>query len=111
MLNRESLLKSGRLIPAGENCPFTEKCPAAKHCNRPKAMGNDFSCGFARAFDLLQRGGSLAQEQTINGINIGPSTSPPKKPIEDILSEPDATPEEKLATRGKRKKNEVTSGA
>lgn len=92
---KTSLLKNGRLIPAGENCPFSEQCPQVAHCNRLAAIGNDFSCGFARAFDLLQRGGSLAQDQTVNGINIGPSTSPPKKAIEDILSEPDPTPEER----------------
>lgn len=95
----DSLLKNGRLIPAGVNCPFSESCPQVKHCNRPAAIENDFSCGFARTFDLLRRGGSLAQEQTINGINIGPSTSPPKKPLEEILSEPDPTPDERAARK------------
>lgn len=93
-----SLLKNGRLIQAGSECPFTKICPSAQHCNRPKAMGNDFSCGYARAFDLLQKGGSFSQQRTIDGDFNHPSDSKPTPTLEEILSMPE-TPEEERKAR------------
>lgn len=77
-----SKLQDGRLIRAGENCPFSSQCEYVSHCNRPKNMGNAFSCGFARGFDLLHKGGAFSQMITVNG-DLSPSTSQDKP---DLMS-------------------------
>jgi hypothetical protein len=54
-MEKETLLVDG-LIPARTPCPFLSECPANKMCPH---LGNEhrvaFSCGAARAFDLMQR--------------------------------------------------------
>ena len=49
------------LIPTGVQCPFRNKCifvvGGAKGvvCKRPERMENNFSCGAARAFSLVEK--------------------------------------------------------
>lgn len=81
-MTSQSLLKNSRLIAAGQKCPFSEICPDAKNCNRPQNMALDFSCGTARAFNRLLEGGSLAQAQTVVGVE-GSSTNRAKP---DLMS-------------------------
>lgn len=53
----DSKLVDGK-IPVGIECPFRAECPIAKHSachHRGKEHDKMFSCGAARAFDLIQR--------------------------------------------------------
>lgn len=95
-------LKAGRLIPAGVNCPFSGICPDAKFCNRPQNMALDFSCAQARAFDRLEKGGSLAQGETVYGIT-GASISKPKPQLMDFFEEV-VSPEQKTPGHRSKKK-------
>jgi hypothetical protein len=52
-----SKLLDGR-IPAYQECPFRKDCRIAQdnECHHMgKFSANEFSCGLARAFDLIQR--------------------------------------------------------
>lgn len=42
-------------IPAKQECPFRERCGYDKCAHKGKEHNVMFSCGFARAFDLLDR--------------------------------------------------------
>ncbi len=48
------MLVNGK-IPAGLSCPFLDRCQAMANCPTPaNILACDFSCGFARAFELLK---------------------------------------------------------
>lgn len=69
---RPSKLVKGR-IPAHTNCPYAGKCsePDTGFC-RHKGVWHtvEFSCGFARAFDLIQKKAANVQVQRDSGSFI-----------------------------------------
>lgn len=50
---KHSLLIDGK-IPADQRCPFVEACELKQNCSKVEATPIMFSCGAARAFDLIR---------------------------------------------------------
>lgn len=50
-----SKLNKAGCIPAGQECPWKDTCHLAEdnYCLRPLVINQVFSCGIARAYDLI----------------------------------------------------------
>lgn len=46
------------LVPEGKSCPYTDVCDLKKNCPKVQATPNNFSCGAARAFDIVKASGT-----------------------------------------------------